>query len=281
MKVLQTQFQCMKEQLITLDHLWGVPSEIYPNSEIYCYHDFYEMEYFAKGNGIHYINGIPYHVQPGYLYFLIPGDSHYMQLDTQQEYELWNLKLSVTIPEKQLSEELNQLPRPLCTCLPRETSAFFLNELHFLNSCLNGNWSALMAKNSANRLLTVAHYLFSTSAPVASVSTNDCILQLIQYIETNYHKALTLSDIAAFLDLSEGYAGVYFKNITGMHFSHFLNRTRLFHAARLLRETTGTIKEIAFSVGFHSPEYLTRLFTASFGMSPRNYRRSLLHKPNL
>jgi two-component system response regulator YesN len=93
-------------------------------------------------------------------------------------------------------------------------------------------------------------------------------------VEKNYPQEIPLSQVAAFLHLSENYAGVYFKNATGLHFSEYLNRTRLFHAMKMLRETGCTIKEIAYAVGFHSPEYLARLFTASFGVSPREYRRS-------
>ena len=76
MKCFQSQFQCMKDQLITVGHIQGIPSDIYPNSEISGYHDFYELEFFTAGEGIHYINGVPYHVQPGYVYLLIPGDFH-------------------------------------------------------------------------------------------------------------------------------------------------------------------------------------------------------------
>ncbi len=274
MKELQPQYRCMKGRTITLDHLQGWPSDVYPNSKVDGYHDFFEMEYFVKGEGLHFINGVPYRVQPGYLYLLIPGDFHSMQLDTRQEYELWNIKLAVDAPAPGLMEELSCFPRPLWSYLQGDTAAFFAAELHFLEACLRGDWNSHMAKNSAERLLSVLHFAISNNAAPAQISVEAPIQQLLRYIGKNYPKDITLAEAASILGLSPGYAGAYFKKATGMHFQEYLDRTRLFHAAQLLRETTCTVKEIAFAVGFHSPEYLTRRFAAAFGVSPRSYRRN-------
>ena len=82
MKIFQPQYLCMKDKEITLDHISGMPSSFYPNTGDYGYHDFYEIEYYEEGEGTHFINGVNFGVKKGYLYCLIPGDIHRMELDT-------------------------------------------------------------------------------------------------------------------------------------------------------------------------------------------------------
>ena len=276
MKIFQPQYQCMRGQPVTLDHPSGWPSDEYPNSDTYGYHDFYELEYFEKGEGTHYINGVPFRVQPGYLYLLIPGDFHCMQLDTQQEYNLWNLKISVDTPDRELIRELEQFPRPLCVCLQEDGAAFFEKELNFLHSCLHdGAWNSRMVKNSADRLLTVLHTALSKKRPAVPIRNDGPLMDLIDTVEKNYPKDISLAQAAAQLGLSENYIGIYFKKHTGLCFTDYLNRTRCFHAAQLLRETNCSVKEISFAVGFHAPEYFSRKFRALFGVSPEKYRKNI------
>ena len=51
-----------------------------------------------------------------------------------------------------------------------------------------------------------------------------------------------------------------------------LRDVRLEEARRLLRESSCSMKEIAFRVGFRHPSQFTRVFTADNGMSPSQYR---------
>ena len=60
----------------------------------------------------------------------------------------------------------------------------------------------------------------------------------------------------------------------------FVAKTRLYHAAELLRSTKLPIKVIAASIGFASRSHFSRAFTAVFGSDPtrfRNSRRGLCH----
>ncbi len=273
MKLFQTKFQCMREKPITISNPYGFPSDRYPNSADYGYHDFFELEFFEKGEGLHYINGTAYPVTPGYVYLLFPGDYHRMQLDTEQEYSLWNLKIDVSVPRKELIDALAGVPRPIST-YALDKSEFLLNELQFLHDCIHEKtWNEEMAVNSAERVLTIVKYLLEKGDRVDRRTSQTPYWAVIEYIEKNYMKCVCAADLAKLINVSEHYIGIYFKKHTGMTWSHFLLQTRLFHASQLLRETVLSVKEIAAQTGFCSPEYFARMFKSVFGVSPVEYRK--------
>jgi signal transduction histidine kinase/ligand-binding sensor domain-containing protein/DNA-binding response OmpR family regulator len=58
------------------------------------------------------------------------------------------------------------------------------------------------------------------------------------------------------------------KALTGKSASNYLRTVRLSKARRLIEEGKGNISEIAYSVGFSSPQYFTRCFKEEYGYPP-------------
>ena len=58
------------------------------------------------------------------------------------------------------------------------------------------------------------------------------------------------------------------KALTGKSPSLYLRSVRLAKAKELIEDRKGNISEIAYSVGFSSPQYFTRCFKEEFGFSP-------------
>ncbi|MCW8805180.1 MAG: response regulator, partial [Ignavibacteriaceae bacterium] len=58
------------------------------------------------------------------------------------------------------------------------------------------------------------------------------------------------------------------KALTGKSASNYLRSIRLKKAKQLIEEQKGNISEIAYSVGFSSPQYFTRSFKEEFGYPP-------------
>lgn len=62
------------------------------------------------------------------------------------------------------------------------------------------------------------------------------------------------------------------KAILGMSISDHINNIRLEKAGELLKDKTLTIAEVAYSVGFSSPNYFSTAFKSKFGISPKEYK---------
>jgi len=58
------------------------------------------------------------------------------------------------------------------------------------------------------------------------------------------------------------------KALSGKSASSYLRSVRLSKAKKLIEEEKGNISEIAYSVGFSSPQYFTRCFKDEFGFPP-------------
>lgn len=63
-----------------------------------------------------------------------------------------------------------------------------------------------------------------------------------------------------------------FKKVSGMTLVAYLNHTRLANAAKLLRESSRPIAEIAAEVGFADQSYFDKRFKRAFGQTPNQFR---------
>ncbi len=77
---------------------------------------------------------------------------------------------------------------------------------------------------------------------------------------------------AVFQDRSHLFRRV--RQVVGQSPSDLIRHLRVEEAARLLRERSGSVADVAFSVGFRSVSHFFRCFHAQFGVTPAEYRAS-------
>jgi two-component system response regulator YesN len=97
--------------------------------------------------------------------------------------------------------------------------------------------------------------------------------QAVQYIDSHYAQPLQLTAVAERCNVSAGYLSRLFSEHLGVSFNDHLNAVRLDIAERLLREGEQPVKEIAYSVGYHDPNYFSRIFKKFKGTSPTTFSR--------
>ncbi|GAA2753523.1 helix-turn-helix transcriptional regulator [Kitasatospora cinereorecta] len=87
-----------------------------------------------------------------------------------------------------------------------------------------------------------------------------------------YDEPLTLADIADTAILSKFYFSRVFRTLTGTSPSRFLAAVRLCMAKKLLLETSESVTDISFRVGYNSLGTFTSRFTRSVGVPPARFR---------
>ncbi len=70
------------------------------------------------------------------------------------------------------------------------------------------------------------------------------------------------------------------KSISGVTPGDYLRNYRLRRACKLLLETNMRINEVAYSVGFNTPSYFTRVFQKAYGMLPKEFIAIHTNKTN-
>ncbi len=105
------------------------------------------------------------------------------------------------------------------------------------------------------------------------VSEQDFLKKLNHLIAKNIEdSSYTVEDLASDLAISRVQLYRKVKAILGISVSDHINNLRLFEAKELLKKTNLSISEIAYAVGFSTPNYFSASFKNKFGMSPKEFK---------
>jgi len=97
---------------------------------------------------------------------------------------------------------------------------------------------------------------------------------LLEYIETNISRNVSLNKASNALGLSSGYLSTLFKKEMGITFSEHTKSIKIRHAKILLRRSMLEIKEIAFKLGYRNISNFYRDFKSVENLTPLEYRKN-------
>jgi len=96
---------------------------------------------------------------------------------------------------------------------------------------------------------------------------------IMAYIRDHYSDSdLSLSSIAAEVNVSSVYLSALFKKMNGINITETITDIRMEAAENLLRNSQMTIKEISEKVGYANPFYFSACFKKKIGRTPTKYR---------
>lgn len=98
---------------------------------------------------------------------------------------------------------------------------------------------------------------------------------LINHIIVNC-ATITLSGLAKQFHFSEPYCSKFVKSISGLTFTSLLTNIRLQQGEQLLMLSQLSVEDISDKVGYKNPESFIRAFKRQYGMSPSQYRKSVV-----
>lgn len=109
----------------------------------------------------------------------------------------------------------------------------------------------------------------------AKVEDNERINTVFNFVQNEFHRQISLEEVAELTHMTRQSFSRYFKKITGKTFVTFLLEYRISHAAKLLHENKLSILDVSFACGFHNFSHFTRKFKQFTGRTPSNYRNEL------
>ncbi|MDE7218527.1 MAG: response regulator [Oscillospiraceae bacterium] len=102
------------------------------------------------------------------------------------------------------------------------------------------------------------------------------IRQAVQYIQQNFRQPLNMAQVSNHVSMNYSLFSLLFKQYTGSNFVSYMQKLRLDEAKRLLKTTDWLVNEIGRRAGFADEKRFLKVFKASVGLSPTEYRKSAL-----
>lgn len=150
-----------------------------------------------------------------------------------------------------------------------------VNDIFRLSQSYEPEIEKLRNLEELNRWLSmVLHRFINFVFDFNDIKHHNVIYQTTAYIKENLAEKLTLEDAAEHVSLSKSYFCRILKDEPGYTFTEYVNHLRVERAKLYLRDSTMSIADIAYAVGFDDQSYFTRIFKKLTNVSPGQYRKS-------
>lgn len=245
------------------------------------YHPEYEIVFVRKGSGKLHIGEHLKNYEEGELVFIGPDLPHtgfgYGVIGEHEE-------IVVQLRKDFLGEDFMQKPEL------QHIKELFERAKQGLS--FQGKARKVVA-TKLQRMLTLSHFerlvellnIFHTLATATEFSVlnaaekrfdfnhkdEDRINNVYKYVEQNYQKSIDIESVANLANLTVPSFCRYFKKITHVTYTDFVNEYRINQACRLLFENK-SIADICFEVGFNNISHFNKTFKQLKGVSPREYK---------
>ena len=246
------------------------------------YHPEYELVYLHGANGTRHVGEHLSRYEGSDLVFIGPNIPHSnFDYGVSTDYE----KVVVQLSESFLSGALAQAPElaGIAELFERARSGVAFQGV--TKEAVGPQLQALAGLPPFERLLAllrIFQQLASSSdytllhgrAPATAYNQEEQqrLARVSQLVTEHYARKIELAEAAALAHLTEGAFCRYFKRLTRLTFTQFLNQYRVHQAQRLLLQDK-TVSEACVACGFESLSYFTKTFRRVAGENPLQFKK--------
>lgn len=255
-KLIQsTVFSVREADFATVGDFWKNIVFFYKHSRLY---------YVTEGQADLILRGTTLHLQPHKLYYIPSYSVLTANCDTFLSHHFVHFQfdglLNTVSPSLQLSMEADPLPGDQDLFRRIETLQNSSDKPLNVMLELNGIMQILFSRFLQNSDVNPSVLRFS---------------KVIEYIDNNLDKKITVAELAELLYLDEVYFSNAFTKCIGVTPSQLIIGKKISRAMLLLRSENMSTQEIAFSLGFSSEAYFSRLFKKKTHLTPSEFRKNV------
>ena len=230
----------------------------------------YQLLYIVKGRGEFANQTTSYDIVKGTLVLLRPGVWHSYKPSKNEGWTEYFIGFSGEMADKAIEKLFAEDEQIFNVGLKQEMVDLYQRAIEV----------AAEDRPSAQQLLCgiVMHLLGNLSYIAHSAITADRMDQIIEQakaiMQEKASQNIDLDILAEQLNVSYSWFRKVFREYTGYPPAKYFMLVKLRRAQYLLVNTQESIKEIAFSLGFKSPEHFYTTFKRVMGSTPSIYRKS-------
>ncbi len=225
------------------------------------------IEYIFKGKGTLYIEGKKIPVKADEIYILPSGLSHEYVADEAEPWAKYFMNLSGNMAKTMLvSYSLNS---QYVFSAPELKDKF----KQLIKISFDNIPEAKKQARLVSLYVEILHRLNQLNTE--SKKSNEAVM-LKNYLDENYHRVISNTELAAHIYRSPDYCLKLFKREFGTTPYDYQINNKIRVACSLLHQTRKSVSEIAEFIGYQNPHYFTSMFKAKMGITPTGYRKKFL-----
>ncbi len=245
-------------------------------------HSFYQFVYFTGGKGSHSIDFIHFPVEPGQLYFMIPGQVHSWDFEGQPDGYIVNFSeqyLSDFLANSRYLEQFtffSGIAQEQVIVLPDVVQPDIQQLLEGIVH--EGNATTALKDDMVRTALVQLFILVNrhTGEDTAKQTTNYNTVVLRNFqklIDQHYKEKKLTKDYAVMLYITPNHLNALCKDVTGRSAGELIRDRVLLEAKRLLVNARLTISQIATELQFMDNSYFSKFFKKYEGVTPEIFRK--------
>lgn len=255
------------------------------------WHEFCELELVFDGEGIQRKQDHPLPFSKGVLSLQLPMDFHEVIINPENPPVLYSVKFAEMFIEPEIYQAVFSGKRNQQIMLNEEEFEEIKRDFDHLYHEFNGNeeFREVVLKNILEKVIIYYHRRVEKNPVLEEekdqqvqmseyASSYNILIDCLNYIQSNYEKKITLTEMAERASMSLNYFSTFFRQNTGCTLRDYLKNLRIRYAVSFLANSDMPVYKVGEMVGFPSYEHFSRLFTKEVGISPSNFRKQLNEK---
>ena len=245
-------------------------------------HEYYQIYYILTGSLDHTTKDETATLKKGDAFIIPPGASHSISRVKNAEFYTLSFTREGFEPKGRASLLVTKFLEELSLSESVFSRISVNRDLELIESILDKLYTEFYEKeigyNDVIRayvcvILTILSraYLEAHPIPLSSSDVRARITAAIEYIDTSFQEPLTLSDMARWCAMSKSEFCKKFLNVSGSTFGKYLHRTRICHAAELIKNNCNVSAAASLS-GYNDFSTFSRNFRKIMGTSPLKYK---------
>jgi AraC-like DNA-binding protein len=253
-------------------------------------HSYYQVIWFKRGEGKHFVDFKEYGVFDNALFFIAKNQVHYFDQKTDYSGVLIHFNEAFLVQKDNevdffLKYNLFNNPYQLPSCCISQGIEHILDEyLAQIKRELQNE--AEFGKEELIRVYLKAFLIqvqrrknyFEERAADAPFVVDDKKVHLIRFvnlIDENYTKGLTVTEYAQLLHISSRTLSDLTNQLLGKTPSLMIQERLILEAQRLLLHSNLNVNQIGYRLGFDDPSYFVKYFKKHTRLSPSEFRKSV------
>lgn len=250
-------------------------------------HSFYQIIWFKKGNGIHYVDFKGYDVIENAIFLIAKNQVHYF--DENINYEGYLIHFNESFLVQNDSEVDFFLKYNLFNSPYQQPSCCVNNGVEILDEYIIQIKKELDNQNEFGKEELLRTYLKAILIQIqrrkieADINNNNYIvnekriqiLKFVNLIDENYTKGISVAEYAQLMNISTRTLSELISKNLNKTPSQMVYERIILEAKRLLLHSDLNVNQIGYRLGFEDPSYFVKFFKKHSRISPLEFRKSV------